>query len=228
MNEKAVQEEHTEQTGKPSLVGMIWSPGEQFEKIRHHPKVWIPLLVVTLLSLIGGWLMTIGPGFEEQLTGPGIDQENIEGVKLFAKITAVIGAALSPAFGVLISSFIFWLITKATSSEVTFKQLFSMNTHITLITTLGLLVNGVLLAILGGSITSYTSIGSLIDAEGGFGAFLNSIEIFSIWSTILTGIGLHITARWSKVLAWTITLIFFLLGIGFAIIGGMASTVTGM
>ncbi|MGB8001712.1 MAG: YIP1 family protein [Anaerobacillus sp.] len=228
MIEKTVQEEQSEQTSKPSLLGMIWSPGEQFEKVRHHPKVWIPLLVVTVLSLLSGWLMTIGPGFEEQLTGPGIDQENIDGVKLFAKITTVVGAGLSPAFGVLISSFIFWLITKATSSEVTFKKLFSMNTYITFISILGLLLNGVLLAILGGSIVSYTSIGSLIDADGGFGAFLNSIEIFSIWTMILTGIGLQITARWSKVLAWTITIIFFLLSVGFAVIGGMASTMTGM
>ncbi|WP_347551006.1 YIP1 family protein [Pseudalkalibacillus hwajinpoensis] len=219
-----------ESVAKPSIPGMIWSPGEQFEKIRTNPKIWIPLIVLTVMSLLAGWLMTLSPGFEEQMTaGGGVNEEDMSGFITFIKFTTVLSAGFGPAFGVLFSSFIYWLITKATSSEVTFKQLFSMSTFITIIGALGLILNGILLAIFGGSIeTLYTSVGSLVDAEGGLGAFLNSIEIFGIWTTILFAIGLHITAGWSKILAWTISIVFFLIGIGFTTLSGALSSMTGM
>ncbi|PFG12521.1 Yip1 family protein [Bacillus sp. es.036] len=221
--------EETSKTEKPSLVGVIWSPGEQFANIRSNPKVWLPLIVVTVLSLIGGWLMVIGPGFEEQFATAELEGENIDGIILFTKITTVVFSAIGPILGILFSSFIFWLINKATSSEATFKQFFSMNSYIGFISAIGLVLNGILLALLGGSPGKlYTSLGALVNSEGSVGAFLNGIEIFGVWTIILTAIGLRVTARWPKGLAWTIAIIFLVFTIGAAAVGSMMNTMSGM
>ncbi|WP_270181482.1 Yip1 family protein [Alkalihalobacillus sp. CinArs1] len=222
-----------ENSTNPSILGMIFSPGEQFERIREKPKVWVPLLIVVLASLFAGWLMVMSPDFEQEMMAGNMNgaegMEGMEGMLTFIKISTAISIGLSPIFGVLIGSFIYWLISKATPSEVTFKQLFSMNLFITFVGTIGLLLNGSLMALLGGSIDSmYTSIGSLVNADGAAGGILNGFEIFGIWTTILTAIGLRITAGWPKALAWIIPIIFFLIGIGFAAIGAIMNSMAGM
>ena len=45
---------------KPLLLGMLWSPVEQFEKIRQRPMIWIAMLLVTVLTAIGTLLMMMG------------------------------------------------------------------------------------------------------------------------------------------------------------------------
>lgn len=218
-----------ENSTNPSILGMVFSPGEQFERIREKPKVWIPLLIVVLGSLVAGWLMVMSPDFEATMNQGMNGAENMGGALIFIKVFTALSVGISPIFGVLIGSFIYWLISKATPSEVTFKQLFSMNLFITFVTTIGLLLNGLLMALLGGEPgTMYTSIGSFMNLEGGTAGVLNSLEIFNIWTTILTVIGLRITAGWPKALAWIIPIVFFLIGIGFAAIGTMMNSMTGM
>ncbi|WP_377889849.1 Yip1 family protein [Alkalihalobacillus sp. R86527] len=218
-----------ENSTNPSILGMIFSPGEQFERIREKPKVWLPLLIVVLASFVAGWLMVMNPDFEATMNQGMNGAESTEGMLTFFKISTTISIGLAPVFGVLIGSFIYWLISKATPSEVTFKKMFSMNVFIAFVSSIGLLLNGLLMALLGGEVGSmYTSIGGLVNADGATAGILNSIEIFNIWTTILTVIGLRITAGWPKVLAWIIPIVFLLIGIGFAAIGTMFNSMTGM
>ncbi|MCA0987651.1 YIP1 family protein [Guptibacillus algicola] len=218
-----------ENSTNPSILGMIFSPGEQFERIRTKPKVWLPLLIVLIASLVAGWLMVMSPDFEATMNEGMNGAENMGGALIFIKVFTALSIGISPIFGVLIGSFIYWLISKATPSEVTFKQLFSMNLFITFISAIGLVLNGLLMALLGGEPgTMYTSIGSLMSAEGASAGVWNSLEIFNIWATILTIIGLRITAGWPKALAWIIPIVFFLIGIGFAAIGTMFNSMSGM
>ena len=45
---------------KPSLLGTIWSPGEQFERIRERPKVWGPLAIIALLfTILSGYFVVM-------------------------------------------------------------------------------------------------------------------------------------------------------------------------
>ncbi|MDP4553412.1 Yip1 family protein [Alkalihalobacillus macyae] len=221
--------EETSKAGKPSVGGMIWSPVEQFANIRSNPKVWLPLIVITVLSIIGGLLTVLGTGFEEQFAATGGEGEDFEGIILFTKITTVVFSAIGPILGILISSFIFWLINKATSSEATFKQFFSMNSYIGFISAISIVLNGILIALLGGEPGKlYTSLGALVNSESSIGAFLNGIEIFGVWTIILTAIGLRVTARWPKGLAWTMAIIFLVFTIGAAAIGSMFNNMSGM
>ena len=141
----------------------------------------------------------------------------------------IIIGIISPIFGTLISAVIYLLIAKIARSEVSFKQLFSMNTYIMFISALSLIINGIGIALLGGTVdTVYTSLGSIISTEGAISGLLNSIEVFTIWGLILSAIGLHKVAGFSKGLAWGISIAFFVITVIFAMIGAAFSGMVGV
>ncbi|MGM8364084.1 Yip1 family protein [Virgibacillus sp. W0181] len=218
---------------KPSLFGIITNPTEQLERIKERPIIWVPLIIVTILFIIGTWLTTLGvdvtAGMEEV---GGMDEESMAMVKTFAVIGSVIGGLFIPILTVLISSFIYWVVAKIAKSEVSFKQLFSMNTFILLISAIGLIINGVIMAMVGVDLDNpdvmFTSLGSLVDGNGVLAAALNSIEVFAIWGIILTAIGLQKVANFSKGLAWTIVIVFFAIGMVFSMIGAALSGFAGV
>ena len=207
---------------------MIWSPTEQFEKIKETTKNWGALAIVTLLFVIGMYLTSLGnPMVIEGM--PEIPEEELAAVSMFTTVTMIITGLFTPIFGVLIATVIYLIIAKIARSEVSFKQLFSMNTYIMMISALSMIINGIGVALLGGTAgTMYTSLGSLIGAEGTMGALLTSIEVFAIWGMILQAIGLQKVANFSKGLAWTIVIVFFAIGIIFTMIGAAFSGMVGV
>ena len=125
----------------PSIWGMIWNPTEQFEKIKERPKIWGALAIVTLLFVIGMYLTSLGdPIVIEGI--PEIPEEQLAAVSMFTTISMIITGLFTPIFGVLISSAIYLLIAKIARSQVSFKQLFSMNTYIMMISALSMIING--------------------------------------------------------------------------------------
>lgn len=207
---------------KPSLFGMIMNPKIQFERLRENPKILVALLIVTFLSLVGSAMMATG--MEDVLRSmpdmQGLSEEEIVVVTIVSQITAIVGGLLTPVFMILLSTVIFIIIAKIVRSEVTFKQLFSMNTYISIITVLSLLLNGLFTMIFkGGNPEVYiTSLNSIVGAEGVLGDVLNSIELFNIWSLIITGIGLQVVARFSKTLSWSVVVALYIIGLVFTII----------
>ncbi|MBK3497197.1 YIP1 family protein [Viridibacillus sp. YIM B01967] len=200
----------------PSLLGMITRPTEQFERITASPKIWSALAIITLLSIIGTWLTSIGIDVEslEFLTVGEVRES-----KVFTIIGIIIGGLFFPIFTVLIFSFIYWVIAKIAHLEVSFRHLFSMNTYILIIPTLSSIVNGIIgLLIESEPNTLFTSLESLIVSKGTFGVFLNNMEIFKVWEVIITTIGLQKVANYSKGFAWTISIAFFVITIIFMII----------
>lgn len=201
-------------TPKPSLFGMITSPEQQLERIKERPIIWVAMLIVVILTVVGSTLQGMG------LETPGLE----EGGAAFLVIGEVFGGIIGVLLGVLIMSAIHMLIAKIALSDVSFKQLFSMNTYLGIITALGALLNGIVAIILGTDQLNmmFTSLGSLfndVGETGAMGGVWNSIEVFSIWNFIVTALGLHIVAGFSKKLAWTIVIVFFLITVIFAMIG---------
>ncbi|AIM17469.1 permease [Bacillus sp. X1(2014)] len=203
----------------PSLIGMFTSPGEQFERIKGNPKIWVPLLIVSILYGIGSTLMGLSMDVGT-LIDQGVPEDQAEFLIGFTKISTAITGIFIPIIGVLISSAIYLLVAKIAGVSVTFKQLFSMNTFIMVISGLGLVLNMAIIYLINGNPEIFiTSLAGVFNQEKT--GLLSSIEIFGIWSTILTAIGLHKTANFSKGLAWTIAIIFFLISLGFGQIGSM-------
>ncbi len=201
----------------PSLLGMFTSPGHQFERIKQNPKIWVPLILVSILYVIGTIFMALSID-ESILMDQGVPKEQIDLVLMITKITVGITGVITPIFGVLISSAIQLAIAKMASSSVTFKQLFSMNTFIMMIGAAGLILNMVIRFVIGGNFEIYiTSLAGLLNQEKA--GVLGSIELFGIWSLVLTALGLNKTAQFSKGLAWIVAIVFFLIQIGFGLMG---------
>lgn len=204
---------------KPSLLGMFTSPSEQFERIKQTPKIWAPLVIVSILFAVGMTLMALSMD-ASALIDQGVPEDQVNLVLGITKVTVAITGIITPIIGVLISSVIHLIITKIASSPVTFKQLFSMNTYIMVIGAAGVILNTAIQYAIGGNPEIYvTSLAGLLNQDKP--GILSSFEIFTIWSTIVTAIGLHKTALLSKGLAWTIAIVFFLIGIGFTLIGSL-------
>jgi Yip1 domain len=196
---------------KPSLLGMLWSPGEQFDRIKGNPKVWLPLLIIGVMYGIGMFLMTSMLDMEA-LLGEDISADQAESIATISKITVVVTGVLSPLLIVLVSSSVQLLIAKIVSSTVSFKKLYSMNTYIAFIGALGLLLNMIVSAAFGGNPEIYvTSLAGVLNVEKA--GLSSSIEVFSIWQMFLTAIGLHKVAQVSKKLSWTIAIVFFLFSV---------------
>ncbi|MBO1002829.1 Yip1 family protein [Pseudogracilibacillus auburnensis] len=214
---------------KPSIFGMIMSPGEQFNRIRENPKIFVALLIVTALSIIGSILMVTGfdPTTDPNLAG--MSEDELMFVTMGAQIVLILTGLLSPVITVLVLSVIHIIVAKMTQSTVSFKQLFSMNSYIYMISALSFLLNGLVTLFVGGNNEIYfTSLNSIIGAEGAFGAFLNYIEIFTIWKIIITALGLQIVARFSKTLSWSIVIAIFVIMVIFSMVTSGLSSMVGV
>jgi hypothetical protein len=216
--EEKVEKLNTEQRPKPSLFGMLGNPGEQFERIRNRPTIWGAMIMVTLITTIGMFLTFINMDMEGVM-GEGVAAEQAAVIKTITTITGVVTGLFTPIISILISSAIILIIAKIAHSDVTFKQLFSLNTYTYLIPALGVLINGIIHMFIGGNAEiAVTSLAGLINSES---SILSSIELFSIWQLILIGMGLHKVARLSKGVSWTIVIVFFLFQLGMGYVSGL-------
>lgn len=187
---------------KPSLIGMVTNPLQQFERIREIPLIWRAMTIAIIFTAVGVWLRNLA---EEDVTSV------IDTTLLLATVS---GSVIGRLLGVFIISYIHMLISVIAPSTVTFRQLFSMNTYILTISALGLIVNGIVVAVIGGDPeVMATSLSSVMRADGAMASLWNSIEVFSIWSSILTALGLEKVAGFSKTLSWAIAIVFFMIGI---------------
>lgn len=230
MSEERLEESTVEDEGKkPSLFGMITSPTEQFTRIKKRPIIWGAMGILIVLFIIGVWLNALGVDVPPEVQELEIDEELAAGMQVFETMYTIIAGIFIPLFTVLIASFIHWLVAKVSQSTVSFKQLFSMNTYILIISAVGTILNGAFSALMGdGTGSMFTSLGSIIEVQGAMAGLFNSLEVFSIWTVIVTAIGLHKVADFSKGLAWTISILFFVIGAIFAMIGTGAAGMLGV
>lgn len=232
MNEeegKAPQEISLE---KPSLFGMFLEPKKQFERLKDNPIILVPFIIIAVLTTIGMFVMMSQIDFiaqDPELANMGEDE--LMFVTIFTQVIFVITGILAPAVSILVSSFVYFIVAKIAKSEVSFKQLFSMNTFIYIISILGIFVNALaFFAVDNPNPDVYlTSLNSMVEADGALGVLFTSIEIFSIWNIILTAIGLQIVAKFSKGLSWGLVIGIFVILTGFSMAtAGVAEMIGAM
>jgi len=199
----------------PSILGIIWSPSEHFTRMKEKPKIWGPLLIIILLFIVASIFISMNTN----LSIEGISEEDLDLLKPFLIATSVITGIITPILTALMSSLIYLLIARIARSTVSFRQLFSMNVYLLLITALSMLVNGIGMMITGSATSTFTNLNTLIPADGTLKAIFDNIEVFTIWSVILLAIGLQKVASFSKGLAWGVSIGFYLLSIFFSIMG---------
>ncbi|WP_237981242.1 Yip1 family protein [Bacillus thuringiensis] len=207
---------------KPSLLGMITSPGEQFERMKNSNAVWGAFWILSLLSGITGGLST----YVYSLTPESIKLNQELGVNVTPVMTFGAGfvfGIIGMIIGFFISAAVYKVLMMLMSNDTSYKKLLTITVYSSIISLLGLLINTVLALILDGSGKEfYTGLGPIFASSGGaVKGIANSIEVFTIWGFVITWLGLQITAGLSKKKATILMVVFFILTIGFGAVKGM-------
>ncbi len=220
-----MENEVVEKQKNPMLFSMFWSPGEQLNRIRQNPKIWIPLLIVTILYIVGTTIMAFTMKVED-FRLPQMTSQEAEMASAIGKATAAVSGFFVPIMTILISTVIYLIIVKIAKKDTTFKQLFSMNTFIMVVGAVGLILNNLIVAVMDGEAGVFiTSLAYILNRDS---ALLGTFEVFSIWQWILTAMGLHRVGQLSKTVSVIIVIIFFLIGLGFTAIGSLVSGLLGL
>lgn len=205
----------TEETklNKPSIFKFITSPSLEMEKIKQKPTIWIPLLIVLLLGLIQVAIYTNIPNVistgEAQMQELGMPTE---GLQMFTLISSLVGIIIFTPIMLLISAAIMLGIAKIFKGQGTFKSYFSVSIFIMFISNIGSLLNTILAYFLDGQ-PQYTSLNGMLNATGNLGGLFASIEIFIIWTSILTGFVFYKMANLSKGISIVLGILAFILSL---------------
>ncbi|MGE7862754.1 Yip1 family protein [Bacillus mobilis] len=207
---------------KPSILGMITSPGEQFERMKNSTAVWGAFWILSLLAGITGGI----GAYVYSLTPESIKLNQELGVNVTPVMTFGAGfvfGVLGMIIGFFISAAVYKVLMMLMSNDTSYKKLLTITVYSSIISLLGVLINAVLALILGGSGKEfYTGLGPIFASSGGaVKGIANSIEVFTIWGFVITWLGLQITAGLSKKKATILMVIFFILTIGFGALRGL-------
>ncbi|HDR7514061.1 Yip1 family protein [Bacillus mobilis] len=207
---------------KPSILGMITSPVEQFERMKNSTAVWGAFWILSLLSGITGGL----GAYVYSLTPESIKLNQELGVNVTPVMTFGVGfvfGVLGMIIGFFISAAVYKVLMMLMSNDTSYKKLLTITVYSSIVSLLGVLINAVLALILGGSGKEfYTGLGPIFASSGGaVKGIANSIEVFTIWGFVITWLGLQITAGLSKKKATILMVIFFILTIGFGALRGL-------
>lgn len=211
----------------PTLWGILFSPTEQFERMVERPRFGWALAVMMLVGALTAAMMGYSVVQEMPLPDEAgmIDSGQIA---VTAGIFGFVGGLIGIPVSLLLISLLQKLFMMLFQGEATYRQLFSLNTHLYLLTLLANLILAVLLFVLGPRTDPEiypTGLAALVPAEGALKGVLNGIELFALWKLFLTARGLSVLGRLSSGKAWTIALILFAGGLLFAALGGWLSEV---
>ena len=207
---------------KPSLLGMVTSPGEQFERMKTSNAVWGAFwLLVLIAGLVGGFA-----AYVYSLTPEAIKLNKELGVTVSAAMTYGMGfgvIAISMAFVFLLSAVVYKLLMVFISNDTSYKKLLAITVYSSVISLLGLLINTILAYILGGTGQEmYTGLEPIFASSSGVvKGIVSKFEVFTIWGYAVTWLGLQITAGLTKKQATIITIVFFVLTLGMGALQGM-------
>ncbi|MGH0599867.1 Yip1 family protein [Bacillus mycoides] len=217
---------------KPSLFGMITSPGVQFERMKTNKKVWGMFFFIALLQgLLGGLSAYVIHTSPEMLNMKKELGELAGQSSLTSEVISGIGSSFASAMvGTLFIAGIYKMFMMFFGNDTPYKTLLNIVVYTNIVLIIGGLINTILSLIFGTGMTQYTSLG-LLFTEGTFAYGIgNTIEVFYVWNLVLIWLGLHITAGLSKVKASIPIIILFIIKAFFlaAIIVLIAKFLPGM
>ena len=198
---------------KPSLLGMITSPGVQFERMKTNKKVWGMFLLVALLQgLLGGLSAYVIHTSPEMIKMKKELGELAGQSSLTSEVISGIGSSFASAMvGTLFIAAIYKIFMMFLGNDTPYKALLNIIVYTNIVLIIGGLIDTILSLIFGSGMNQYMSLG-LLFTEGTFAYGIgNTIEIFYVWNLVLIWLGLRITAGLSKVKASIPIIILFII-----------------
>ncbi|MGH0926656.1 Yip1 family protein [Bacillus pacificus] len=203
---------------KPSLFGMITSPGLQFERMKTTEKVWGMFFIVALLQgLVGGlnsYITYTSPEMiemQKKLGGEFAKQGSLASGLISSTIWGIVGVMIAT----LVVAAIYKVFMMFYGNDTSYKKIVMIIVYADIVVVIGGLINGIIALILGAGPTAYTSLGPLFDQGSLAYGIGNTIELFYLWNLVLIWLGLQVTAGLSKVKAAIPIIVLFIIKAGF-------------
>jgi hypothetical protein len=215
------------------FIGIITAPTETFRSVAAHPR-WLGMLALTAVIVAFGAAlpMTTDAGqqaaIDQQVRqiesfGMQVNDQMYEGMQQGrSRMPYTAGLAVlvaSPIMALIFSGILFAIFNAAMGGEASFKQLYTVFVHSSVISATGQLFTGPL-NYFRGQTTSATNLGVLLPMldENSFVARLaGTIDIFAIWGVIVLAIGLAVLyRRRAQPIAITLFSIYAVFAIGYA------------
>ncbi|OTW69463.1 hypothetical protein BK727_26860 [Bacillus thuringiensis serovar roskildiensis] len=203
---------------KPSLFGMITSPGLQFERMKTTEKVWGMFFIVALLQgLVGGlnsYITYTSPEMiemQKKLGGEFANQDSLVSDVISGTIWGIVGIMIAT----LVIAAIYKVFMMFYGNDTSYKKIVMIIVYADIVVVIGGLINGVIALIVGAGPTAYTSLGPLFDQGSLAYGIGNTIELFYLWNLVLIWLGLQVTAGLSKVKAAIPIIVLFIIKAGF-------------
>lgn len=219
METKVVIEEENQK--KPSLLGMITSPSIQFERMKAKTPLAVPLIFMLLIMAVTGALVSY-----VSLDNPILKNatEAAGGLKIPVGLTIGMGAIGSVVGGVivfLIAAGIYKIFMVLLGNDTSYKKILPLVIFSNIISSLGLLINGLIALAVGGYEPVYTSLAPLFGDNIMLSSIGKNFDIFTIWYYVVLAMGFQIVAGLSKNKAIMVVVIVFLISIGFSSLSGL-------
>ncbi|KLA33502.1 YIP1 family protein [Bacillus cereus] len=207
---------------KPSLFGIITSPSVQFERIKNSNAIWKSFWLLVVLTGIVYLINTYAYIMSQE--GKKANAELDLDIPLVWQLgSGFVTGAIGFIIGAFITAAVYKVLMIFMNNDTSYKKLLAISVYGSVITTLGLFINGLLAIIIGETGEEmYTGLGPLLTSFNDVlhGA-MKSFEVFTIWSLVISALGLHITAGLSKKQATLVAIIFFIFSVAFGALGGM-------
>ena len=209
----------TAMTGAPAaplslparFIGIITGPKETFQSVAAHPR-WFGILAIctVLIAVCAALPMTTDAGKEATLRqqvegmesfGMTVSDQQYEGMRrgmAFAPYTTA-GAVLvfTPIMTLAFAGIMYLVFNVMMGGDATFKQLFAVFAHASIISALAQLFTGPL-NYFRGAVTSATNLAVLlpmVDPKSFAGRVLAMTDLFLIWYLLILAIGLAVLYR---------------------------------
>ena len=193
------------------FIGVITSPRETFQAIVAHPR-WLGMLIMTTLIVVGGATlpMTTEAG-RDALLDTQVRQMESFGMQVndqtYQQMRSRIGIApyttaagiivATPIFAAVLAGILFAIFNAAMGGTASFKQVYTVVVHASVISALGQLFTGPL-NYFRGTMTSATNLSVLLPMlpEGSFPARIaGMIDLFLIWWLFVLAVGVAVLYR---------------------------------
>lgn len=213
-----------EKMKKPSLLGIITSPSNQFERMKEKAPIGLPIVIILLLMAVSGALVAY-----LSLNNPVVkNNANIpDGFNIpigFTMGMGAVGGLLGGAIMFFVSAAFYKLCMIFMGNDTPYKKLLVVVIYSSFISSIGALINALLALIFGGYEPVYTSLAPIAGDNKILHSIASNFDIFNIWYYVILALGLQIVAGLSKNKATALVIIVFLIGIGISSVGGLFQT----
>ncbi|HDR7656013.1 TPA: DUF1282 family protein [Bacillus wiedmannii] len=198
---------------KPSLFGMITSPGLQFERMKTSEKVWgmffLMALLQGLLSAFTTYVTNTSPEMVKvkKELGEFAGQSSLTSDVIYSIVSGTIGGILVT----FVVAAIYKVFMMFYGNDTSYKKLVTIIVYANIVVIIGGFINGIIALILGVAPIAYTSLGPLFEQGSVAYGIGSSIEVFYLWNIVLIWLGLQITAGVSKVKAAIPIIVLFII-----------------